>query len=645
MLAGKGTTKWIEANITSVRSHGQINGRIVVGRDISERKATQAEKDNAAGRLSQQQAVLLELAKSPFVDLQTAIHQLTESTATTLGIERVSVWFFNEERTELVCRDLFQLGLGKHEAGQMLSVDLYPRYFDALKQSRFIAAHDAVTDPRTSEFAAGYLDVYGISSMMDAPIRHIGKTVGVVCHEHTGAPRDWAVDEQSFAGSIADFVSLAIETAEVQRAESELKALNEQLERRVGERTAALEFMNEKLAREIRMRRQTEDSLAQEKAFTSHIVETAPTLICGVAPDGTCTYLNQAVTNVTGYQEEEVLGQNWWRLFYLGEAYEQVEKLFEDFEKQGFTVHNYEMDLTTKNGTKRTISWNSVNRFDSQGTVIEVIGIGADITEHQQAEAALRSSEERYRLLSQELEERVEARTVELSEVIQELESFSYSVSHDMRAPLRAIDGFSLAILEDSVLQLNPSCHRYLTLIRQQAKNMGNLIDDLLTFSRLGRQALKATELDMYTLTQTVFQELIKFEPGRNVRLNLSPDLPRGYGDPTLVQQLLVNLLSNALKFSRPRTPAVIEVEGKVDRSHCLYIIRDNGVGFNMQYSKKLFGVFDRLHSMEEFEGTGVGLAIVQRVIKRHGGQVWGESVLNEGATFSFTLPKKGTVV
>jgi len=274
-----------------------------------------------------------------------------------------------------------------------------------------------------------------------------------------------------------------------------------------------------------------------------------------------------------------------------------------------------------------------------------VIGIGADITEHQQAEAALRSSEERYRLLSQELEERVEARTVELSEVIQELESFSYSVSHDMRAPLRAIDGFSLAILKDSVLQLNPSCHRYLTLIRQQAKNMGNLIDDLLTFSRLGRQALKATELDMYTLTQTVFQELIKFEPGRNVRLNLSPDLPRGYGDPTLIQPLLVNLLSNALKFSRPRAPAVIEVEGKANESHFLYIIRDNGVGFDMQYSKKLFGVFERLHSMEEFEGTGVGLAIVQRVIKRHGGQVWGESVLNEGATFSFTLPKKGTVV
>ena len=174
---------------------------------------------------------------------------------------------------------------------------------------------------------------------------------------------------------------------------------------------------------------------------------------------------------------------------------------------------------------------------------------------------------------------------------------------------------------------------------------MGNLIDDLLTFSRLGRQALKATELDMYTLSQTVFQELIKFEPGRNVRLNVSPDLPRGYGDPTLVQQLLVNLLSNALKFSRPRAPAVIEIEGKVNESYCLYNIRDNGVGFDMRYSKKLFGVFDRLHSMEEFEGTGVGLAIVYRVIKRHGGQVWAESVLNEGATFSFTLPKKGTVV
>ena len=174
---------------------------------------------------------------------------------------------------------------------------------------------------------------------------------------------------------------------------------------------------------------------------------------------------------------------------------------------------------------------------------------------------------------------------------------------------------------------------------------MGTLITNLLLLSRLGRQALERVELDIGQLVQSVFTELMKAEPERPVRLHVSPDLPLGFGDSTLIRQVLINLLSNALKFTQPRNPAVIEVEGKIDESHCLYIIRDNGVGFEMQYCNKLFGVFERLHSKEEFEGTGVGLAIVQRVIRRHGGEVWGDSVLGEGATFSFTLPKSRVMV
>ena len=200
-------------------------------------------------------------------------------------------------------------------------------------------------------------------------------------------------------------------------------------------------------------------------------------------------------------------------------------------------------------------------------------------------------------------------------------------------------------LLDDFSPQLPADAQRYLTMMCQEAETMGRLVNDLLLVSRLGRKALERVELDMGQLVQSVFTELMQTEPERPVCLHVSPDLPLGFGDSTLIRQVLINLIANALKFTRPRDPAVIEVEGKVDESHCLYIIKDNGVGFEMQYYNKLFGVFERLHSKEEFEGTGVGLAIVQRIIRRHGGAVQGNSVLKKGAMFSFTLPRKGTVL
>ena len=178
---------WIEANITSVElDDGAVAGRIVVGRDISERKFLQDEKEKSAWRAAQQQAVLLDLAKSQFPDFSAALQHLTETDARTLGIARVGVWLFNEDYTQLICRNLFQLHKNVHEEGTVLSVEHYPQYFAALKSSRVIAVNDALNDPRTSEFAEGYLDVYGITAMMDAPIRRKGETIGVVCHEHTG---------------------------------------------------------------------------------------------------------------------------------------------------------------------------------------------------------------------------------------------------------------------------------------------------------------------------------------------------------------------------------------------------------------------------------------------------------------------------
>ncbi len=257
-------------------------------------------------------------------------------------------------------------------------------------------------------------------------------------------------------------------------------------------------------------------------------------------------------------------------------------------------------------------------------------------------DSALRESKELLCCLNTELEERVNERTHKLTEANKELEAFSYSVSHDLRAPLRAIDGFSRILLEDHGEKLNEEGKRVLGVIRSNTQNMGRLIDDLLAFSRLSRKQMETTVINMSDLATDVFEQLKPGIADQSIRFNLAP-LPDIHGDRALIRQVFVNLLSNAAKYSKKRTQSVIDVNGSYENGDCIYYVKDNGVGFDMTYSQKLFGVFQRLHSVEEFEGTGVGLAIVQRIVHRHGGRVWAEGKVDEGATFYFSLPKENS--
>lgn len=220
-----------------------------------------------------------------------------------------------------------------------------------------------------------------------------------------------------------------------------------------------------------------------------------------------------------------------------------------------------------------------------------------------------------------------------------ELEAFSYSVSHDLRAPLRAIDGFSRMLIEDHGATLDPEALRLLGVIRTNAARMARLIDDLLAFSRASRAPLRRSRLDMAALARSVYTDVRAAEdPAREIEFRTG-DIPRADGDPDLMRQVWQNLLSNALKYTRPKARAIIEVSGAPADGGFAWTVRDNGVGFDMAYHDKLFGVFQRLHSPKEFEGTGVGLALVDRIVRRHGGRVSAKGVPGEGAAFTFWLP------
>ncbi len=253
------------------------------------------------------------------------------------------------------------------------------------------------------------------------------------------------------------------------------------------------------------------------------------------------------------------------------------------------------------------------------------------ITERKRAEEEL----SRHHL---HLENMVEQRSSQFEAVTMELEGFAYSISHDLRVPLRAIDGFSNILLKRYQDKLDDEGKHYLTLVRENTNKLNQLFDQILALSRMGRQRMAISEVDMEQLVRNVFDELKPAFAGRELAVQIKP-LPRCEGDLAMMRQVWVSLLDNAIKFTRKKSAAAVEVGGRTEGRENIYYVKDNGAGFDMQYADRLFGVFQRLHGVDEFEGTGVGLAIVKRIVTRHGGRVWAEGKVNEGAVFYFAVP------
>lgn len=339
--------------------------------------------------------------------------------------------------------------------------------------------------------------------------------------------------------------------------------------------------------------------------------------------------VNEAFSRLFGYSIEELQGMTVADITHpddLAESYSRREGLM-----AGAGTH-FQMEKRYVARDGRVI-WGLTNVSllrDGYGQPMNYVGQVQDITHRKRAEEALRAAHD-------ELELRVQRRTEELAAANKELEAFSYSVSHDLRAPLRAIDGFSRIVLEEYGSQLPADAQEFLYDIRTNARQMGRLVDDLLAFSHLGRKPLNRQTVDVSDLVDQCVQELESAVAGRAVEFRVGELLPC-QGDPALLKQAWINLLSNAVKYSGKKDRAVIEVGSEMTSAGPQYFVRDNGVGFDMKYAHKLFGVFQRLHRAEDYEGTGVGLAIVQRVIFKHGGRVWAESQPGQGATFFFTL-------
>ena len=452
---------------------------------------------------------------------------------------------------------------------------------------------DYFTEPDKAR--EGYSRVFSQGFVRDYPlaIRHTSGQITEVLYN--------AATYRNDKGEVQGVFAAARDVTELRAAEKALQKSYDELERRVEERTAELRESEERL---------------------THALEAGELGIWGLDTKTGKAWRSLRHDQIFGY---ETLLPEWTYQMFLEHVVPGDSK--EVNEKFGHAISigadwNFECRIKRTDGAIRWIWAQGMPRLNERKEVISMVGLVRDITERRTAEMELKE------------------RTVQLEAANKELEGFSYSVSHDLRAPLRAIDGFSMRLIRDFGDKLEEDGVRKLHAIGRNAQQMGQLIDDLLSFSRLSRKEMHMSRVNMAAMARDVWNEIKESNPNREHDFKIVNMIPV-FGDASLIRQVIVNLLANAVKFTRGRKPAVIEIGSRSERSGITYYVKDNGAGFDMRYSDKLFGVFERLHRPDEFEGTGVGLAIVQRIIHRHGGRVWAEGRVNEGATFYFTIAGK----
>ncbi len=455
----------------------------------------------------------------------------------------------------------------------------------------------------------------------------------------------------AFQAGAVDYITKPFQVEEVLarvRIHLNLRELTEHLEQKVMERTEALRSANARLQHELAERKQVEDELARHRDHLEELVQEraaelesarnkarqyldiAGVILVAIDADSRVTMINQKGCEVLQRTSADIIGKNWFETFVPEHSRRDVSDGFRRLMRGVLEPTDYfENPVLTQGGEERLVAWNNTLLRDDEGNISGTLSSGEDITERRQTEKQIIR-------LNQNLQHRAAA----LEAANNELEGFTYSVSHDLRAPLRHIDGFLELLQKKARTTLDEQARHYMDAISEAAKKMGQLVDDLLSFSRMGRHTPSFQKVALDTLVRDILHEFKPDTASRKIDWRIGK-LPMVSGDEAMLRTVLVNLISNALKFTRPREKARIEIGWLSDQTaETAIYVRDNGVGFDMAYADKLFNVFQRLHRAEEFEGTGIGLANVRRIIARHGGRTWAEGAPDQGATFCFALPR-----
>jgi PAS domain S-box-containing protein len=589
-LTRSGETVWLAWTCYPVPEEGLFYS---VARDVTHQKREQ-------GQLRNQQQVLAELMRHPAIqggDLAGAIHVITEAAARTLGVARVSVWCYDDNRTKIYCRDLFELASGTHWFGEVLHARDYPVYFETLAMERLVAADDAQVDPRTREFADRYFPAHGITSMLDVPIRQRGEIRGILCHEHVGPKRQWTSAEEAFAAALGDALALACETHELYMTQDALRQSEERFRYVAYATTDALYDWDIRMGTFWWSEGLSKVSPAAALCESFGIDEWRE----HVHPEDrerVWASLQQALDNDVPYWTDE------YRFRREGDGYATIRE-------RGYILRNEECEP------------------------YRMIGAMEDITDRRKAEA------ERTRSLANETAARAE---VEAIRALNHLKSqFVNAVSHDLRIPLTSVMGYA-EFLEDGLGgDLSPQQLIFVDQIQKNTLRLTRLVDDLLDFARMeaGTLKLNLEDEDLGARVREVAQSLRpQIEAsGLSLELNLPEEPLVTCLDGPRIERVFFNLLNNAIKFTPPE--GCITVSLDMDGTEVRAEVRDSGLGIASEDLTKLFRPFSQLSGAETKGGTGLGLNIVKVLVEAHGGSVGVDSESGKGSCFWFTLPMK----
>jgi PAS domain S-box-containing protein len=577
--------------VTPMILDSTVVGAVLVFRDISEQKRIERDHQQTEDLLRRIQTALSELAKHPQIyggNLQDAFHTITRLTTECLHVERVSIWFFTQERSAIHCADLYQLAIQEHSQGTVLLATDYPKYFEELDFERIVTADDAQADPRTSEFTATYLAPLGITSMLDVPIRSEGQMVGVICHEHVGPVRHWTLEEQHFATSVANTVALAIESAD---------------------------------------RRKVEQALRTSEGRLTTTVQSTNIGIWDWDLHSNNVYLSPEWKRQLGYQDHELGStfQEWERRIHP-EDHDRALGAIMTYVDGGVSQHEIEHRLCHKDGSYRWIL--------SRGTLIKseselsarVVGIHLDVTERKLAEEALRQAKEAAEAASQAKSQ------------------FLANISHEIRTPMNGVLGMAELLLRcglgERERHLTKSIHRSGTVLLA-------IINDILDFSKIeaGKLQLEAIPFDVRRTIQEAVE--VSGPAAQEKHLKLSWHItgevpPYLLGDPTRLRQIIVNLVGNAVKFTEHGDVEVTVslADQKEQRCGLSVAVRDTGIGMAPDIQAHIFDAFSQADgsTTRKYGGTGLGLAIVKQLVALMGGKLELQSRQGAGSTFICTV-------